>query len=58
MTTEEARKQEAIVEAVLFTMGKSVESSELAAALQCSQEEAEEAVQRLPRIPARIPQDG
>lgn len=49
MTTEEARKQEAIVEAVLFTMGKSVESSELAAALQCSQEEAEEAVQRLRR---------
>ena len=49
MTTEEARKQEAIVEAVLFTMGKSVESSELAAALQCSREEAEEAVQRLRR---------
>ena len=49
MTTEEARKQEAIVEAVLFTMGKSVESSELASALQCSQEEAEEAVQRLCR---------
>lgn len=49
MTTEEARKQEAIVEAVLFTMGKSVESSELAAALQCPREEAEEAVQRLRR---------
>ncbi len=47
MTTEEARKQEAVVEAVLFTMGKSVEIAQLAAALECTEEEAEAAAERL-----------
>lgn len=47
MTEDEERRQEAIVEAVLFTMGKSVGTDQLAAALECSQEEAEQAAERL-----------
>lgn len=47
MTTEEARRQEAVVEAVLFTMGKSVETALLAEALQCSKEEAATVAARL-----------
>lgn len=40
-------KQEAVVEAVLFTMGQSVEIRQLAAALGGSNESAEEAAERL-----------
>lgn len=47
MTTEETRKQEAVVEAVLFTMGKSVETAQLAAALECTEAEAEAVAERL-----------
>lgn len=47
MTDEELLKAEAVAEAVLFTMGKSVETRELAAAIQCTEEEAEAAAQRL-----------
>lgn len=47
MTGEEARRQEAVVEAVLFTMGRSVETRELAAALECEDAEAEAAAERL-----------
>lgn len=43
----DARYQEAVVEAVLFTMGKSVETAELAAALGCTREEAAAAAGRL-----------
>ena len=39
--------QEAVVEAVLFTMGKSVEVRQLAAALETDQETAKKAVIRL-----------
>lgn len=39
--------QEAVVEAVLFTMGKSVEVRQLAAALETDQETAKKAVLRL-----------
>ena len=49
MTEEEARRQEAVVEAVLFTMGRSVETRELAAALECEDAEAEAAAERLAR---------
>lgn len=42
-----AREQEAIVEAVLFTMGESVEISRLAAALGESEQTAREAAERL-----------
>ena len=49
MTEEEARRQEAVVEAVLFTMGRSVETRELAAALECEDAEAEAAAERLGR---------
>ena len=47
MTEAEARAQEAVVEAVLFTMGRSVETRELAAALECADAEAEAAAERL-----------
>ena len=39
----ELKREEAIVEAVLFTMGKSVELRQLAAAIGKSEEEAKEA---------------
>ena len=41
------KREEAIVEAVLFTMGKSVELRQLAAALGTDTERAEAAVRRL-----------
>jgi len=44
---EEEKKQESVVEAVLFTMGKSVELRQIAAALDCKEEEAREVVERL-----------
>lgn len=47
MGMEELRKQEAVVEAVLFTMGQSVEIRQLAAALECGEQEAVEAAERL-----------
>ena len=47
MTEDRERWQEAVTEAVLFTMGKSVETSQLAAALECSEAEAAEAAERL-----------
>lgn len=47
MTDEELLRMEAVAEAVLFTMGKSVETRELAAAIQCTEEEAEAAAERL-----------
>ena len=47
MTEAEMQRQEAVVEAVLFTMGKSVETSLLAAALECTAAEAEAAAERL-----------
>jgi len=47
MTDEELLRMEAVAEAVLFTMGKSVETRELAAAIQCTEEEAEAAAGRL-----------
>jgi segregation and condensation protein B len=47
MTREEELKQESVVEAVLFTMGKSVETRQLAAALDVSEEEARQAAERL-----------
>lgn len=40
-------EEEAIVEAVLFTMGKSVELRQLAAALHCDEAAAKQAAQRL-----------
>ncbi len=43
----EKKIQEAVVEAVLFTMGQSVELSQLAAALETDRETAREAVERL-----------
>ena len=43
----ELREQEAVVEAVLFTMGRSVEIRQLAAALECGEKEAEAAAERL-----------
>lgn len=45
----ELKREEAIVEAVLFTMGKSVELRQLAAAIGKSEEEAKEAVSELSR---------
>lgn len=42
-------EQEAVVEAVLFTMGRSVEVRQLAAALECGEEPAREAALRLKR---------
>ena len=47
MNMEIQRQQEAVVEAVLFTMGQSVEVRQLAAALACSEKEAQEAAERL-----------
>lgn len=41
------RQQEAVIEAVLFTMGQSVEIRQLAAALECKEREAEAAAERL-----------
>lgn len=45
--TEDEREQEAVIEAVLFTMGNSVELRQLAAAIGQSQEIAKQAVERL-----------
>ena len=47
MADRRPEEQEAIVEAVLFAMGRSVETEELAAALECSTKEAAEAAARL-----------
>ncbi len=47
MTYEQELRQEAIVESVLFTMGKSVETRQIAAALDCDEYAAREAVLRL-----------
>lgn len=47
MTIKEAGYQEAVVEAVLFAMGTSVETEQLAAALSCTREEAVSAAKRL-----------
>ncbi len=47
MSYEEELRQEGIVEAVLFTMGKSVELRQLAAALDCDEYTARQAVLRL-----------
>lgn len=44
---EKLREQEAVVEAVLFTMGKSVELKQLAAALESDEQTAREAALRL-----------
>lgn len=47
MKVEDLKEQEAVVEAVLFTMGQSVEIRQLAAALETGEKEAEEAAERL-----------
>lgn len=47
MPVMDEKKEEAVVEAVLFTMGKSVEIRQLAAALGSDTERAREAVMRL-----------
>lgn len=47
MPVMDEKKEEAVVEAVLFTMGKSVELRQLAAALGSDTERAREAVMRL-----------
>ena len=47
MTYQEELQQEATVEAILFTMGKSVALHQLAAALDCDEYAAKEAVERL-----------
>ena len=47
MRVEELREQENVVEAVLFTMGQSVEVRQLAAALDVSEKEAAAAAERL-----------
>ena len=47
MTREEELKQESVVEAVLFAMGKSVDVKQLSAALDTGDDEAREAVYRL-----------
>ena len=47
MRVEDLREQEAVVEAVLFTMGRSVEIRHLAAALETGEPEAEAAAERL-----------
>lgn len=47
MKVVDEREQEAVVEAVLFTMGQSVEIRQLAAALECSEAEADAAAKRL-----------
>lgn len=47
MTYEQELRQEAIVESVLFTMGRSVETRQLAAALECDEYAAKAAAVRL-----------
>lgn len=47
MRVEDWKEQEAVVEAVLFTMGKSVEIRQLAAALEQGEQQAEAAAERL-----------
>ena len=47
MKVKDLREQESVVEAVLFTMGQSVEVRQLAAALECTEKEAAEAAERL-----------
>ena len=47
MTREEELRQENVVEAVLFTMGRSVELRQIAVALDTTEEEAKAAVERL-----------
>lgn len=47
MKVVDLKEQESVVEAVLFTMGQSVEVRQLAAALECSEKEAAEAAERL-----------
>ena len=47
MTYQEELKQEATVEAILFTMGKSVDIHQIAAALECDEVNAKAAVERL-----------
>ena len=39
MKVKDLREQESVVEAVLFTMGQSVEVRQLAAALECTEKE-------------------
>ena len=47
MKVDDLKEQEAVVEAVLFTMGRSVEIRQLAAALETGEKEAGEATERL-----------
>ena len=47
MTEEQERWQEAVTEAVLFTMGRSVDTAQLSAALESTAQEAEAAALRL-----------
>ncbi len=47
MRVEDVREQELVVEAVLFTMGQSVEIRQLAAALEVTEKEAAAAAERL-----------
>ena len=47
MRVENLKKQESVVESVLFTMGQSVEIRQLAAALESDEETAIQAVERL-----------
>lgn len=47
MKVVDLKEQESVVEAVLFTMGQSVEIRQLAAALECTEKEAEKAAERL-----------
>ena len=47
MRVEDLREQESVVEAVLFTMGQSVEIRQLAAALEATEKEAAAAAERL-----------
>ena len=56
MRVEDIREQENVVEAVLFTMGQSVEVRQLAAALEVSEKEAAEAAERLRGLP--LPERG
>ena len=49
MRVENLKKQESVVESVLFTMGQSVEIRQLAAALESDEETAVQAVERLMR---------
>ena len=47
MSDRKQKREEAVVEAVLFTMGESVEVRQLAAAIEKSEEEARDTVRRL-----------